>query len=188
MKKLLFPLMVVALTLALASPAQAGKMRSKEKERGGRVEKKIEMLKAMRLSEELGLSEEESLRFYAILREHHEQKKELREAIRGLIEKLEEELEKKNTKRMKALIEEIEAKSKEMCELRHTHHSKLKELLSLEQQAKLVILMPRIEHEIRATIRETIRERRGPKERMRPMGPPPGSPDPGLDEPPPEQR
>ncbi|UCD83964.1 MAG: periplasmic heavy metal sensor [Deltaproteobacteria bacterium] len=186
MKKLLFPLMVVALTLTLASPARAGKMRAEEKERGGRIEKRIEMLKAMRLSEELGLSEEESFKFYAILREHHEQKKELRHTIRELIEKLEEELERKNTKQMKALIEEIETKSKEMCELRHTHHSKLKELLSLEQQAKLAILMPRIEHEIRSTIRETIMERRGPKQRMRPMSPPPGSPTPGLDEPPPE--
>ncbi len=181
MKKLLCPLLAVALTLALSLPALGHGERKEGKEKRKRIEKKIEMLKAMRLSEELELSEEESIKFYSIMREHHKQRRDLREAIRELAEKLEGELKKKNTKKMKDLIEKIEAKSNEMCELKQTQHSRFKELLSIEQQAKLIMLMPRIGHEIRSTIREMKKERRGPK------GQPPGLPHRGFEKPPPEE-
>jgi Spy/CpxP family protein refolding chaperone len=182
MKKLLCPLLAVVLTLALSSPVLGYRENVGGKGKRGRIDKRIEMLKAIRLSEELGLSEEDSFKFYSIMKEHHQQRRDLEEAIRELIGKLEEELEKKNTEKMKALIEKIEAKAKEICEHRQTLHSRLKQLLSIEQQAKLTVLMPRIGREIRSTVRDMIRERRGEK------GYQPKFPGRGLEKPPPKEK
>ncbi len=186
MKKLLFPLLAVVLTLALSSPVLGYREQAGVKEKRGRIDKRIEMLKAIRLSEELGLSEEDSFKFYSIMRDHHQQRRDLEDAINELTGKLEEELKKKNTEKMKALIEKIETKANEMCEHRKTLQSRLKQLLSIEQQAKLTVLMPRIGHEIRLTIRDMIRERRG--ERV--WGGkeyPPNFPRPGGEKPPPKE-
>ncbi len=182
MKKLLCPLLAVVVTLALSSPALGYRERVGGKEKRGRIEKRIEMLKCMRLSEELELSDEDFFKFYSIMREHHKQRRDLEEAIRELTEKLEGELKKKNTEKMKALIEKIKAKANEMCGLRQTLHSRFKELLSIEQQAKLVMLMPRIGREIRSTVRDMIWERRGTKEYL------PKFPYRGFEEPPPEEK
>jgi hypothetical protein len=184
MKKLLCPLLAVVLTLALSSPVLGYREQAGGKEKRGRIDKRIEMLKAIRLSEELGLSEEDSFKFYSIMREHHQQRMDLEEAISELTGKLEEELEKKNTKKMKALIEEIEAKANEMCMHRQTLYSRLKQLLSIEQQAKLTVLMPRIGREIRSTVQDMIRERRGGRE-YQPEFPRPGAEKPSP--PPPEE-
>jgi len=171
MKKLLCPLLAVALTLALGSPALAQRMRAE------RTEKQ----QCIRMSEKMELSEEESLKFCLLMREHRKQRRELGEAFRELVEKLEGELKKKNTEKMKDLITEIEAKFDEMKGLEKTLHSKLKELLSIEQQAKFIVLMPRIGREIRSMIRENRGERRGPK------GRPSRPPHRGFEEPPPEE-
>ncbi len=169
MKKLLCPLLAVALTLALGSPALAQRMRAE------RTEKQ----QCIRMSEKMELSEEESLKFCLLMREHRKQRSELGEAFRELVEKLEEELKKKNTEKMKALITEIEAKFDERKGLEKTFHSKLKELLSIEQQAKFIVHSPKISHKVKSMMRGK-RGGKCPKEC-------PQCPFPGLEETPPEE-
>ncbi|UCD83966.1 MAG: hypothetical protein JSU92_11865 [Deltaproteobacteria bacterium] len=153
MKKLLFPILTVALTLALASPALAQREKAKRKEKMERMEK-IEKQKCSRMCEELKLSKEDSSKFCSLMREHRKQKKELGKAIVELVDKLEVELEKKNTEQMKALVEEIEAKFDERIKLDQTLKSDLKQMLSVEQQAIFIIHSPKIDRKVKSMMWE----------------------------------
>jgi len=163
---------------------------AKEKERGRAkmrdVKDRVEMLKTMRLSEELGLNEERTVKFYSIMKKHREDRRKIMDRMHELTQELEQMIErKKDEGKIKGILDKVEGVLGERCRAEEGFRKELKEFLSVEEQAKLVVAMPRIEHEIRemAIVHRGAQAGKPPHEfspegHRPPMPPPEGPPPP----------
>ena len=111
---------------------------------------RVELLRAMRLSEELGLNEERSVKFHSILKKHRESRRKIMKGMHELAREMEQTLEeKKDEGKIKDILDKVEKLLEERCRAEEGFRKELKGFLSLKEQARLVVAMPRIEHEIR---------------------------------------
>ena len=123
---------------------------------------RIRLVRMYAITEALDLDEATAAKLFPALREQddaikalHQSKQEHRKALRGMM--------KSETYDRKAVTGHIDALSKvdvQIAQARADQMTKLKRILSPEQQVKFVLVRERLENEIRRTIQEHRRERR----------------------------
>lgn len=126
---------------------------------------RIERLKKVRMVEMLNLNEEQSVRFFARLNEHENRRRELMKQKGEALDKIERLI------RNRADEKEIEAVFAEVADIDVNHGDEnrrfftgLKEILSTEQRAKLLLFERQFERELREALRDVRRRSRPPEE------------------------
>jgi Spy/CpxP family protein refolding chaperone len=128
-----------------------------------RMREKIETTRTWKLIDYLDLSEEQSEKFLPALKKLREKEKELFEKKRELFERLNFliEEEKSNPDKIKETLLRLEENRKKMQEERELFLLKAKDVLTLTQQAKLVLFEEKFEQRMKEIINEVKERRKG---------------------------
>ncbi len=134
----------------------------------GMHKKNLENLRMLKLLEVLKLSEEQNIEFLARFSSHRVEMQNINERTENEVEQLIEKLkaievgEDIKEKELKEHIEKIEKLKQERIEKRIDFYNKTAELLTTEQQAKLLVFEERFERELIESMRG-FHNRRAPR-------------------------
>jgi superfamily II RNA helicase len=153
-------LMMMVLVIILGTlPAISQQGRRHE----GKPMERVERLKKVRLIEFLGLQEEQSARFIARLNEHEKTRRDLLNEKSDALDQLDSLVEKNadapDVEKGIAVVQSINVK---ISDETRTFFSRLSDILSVEQRAKVLLFERRFEKELREAIRDVQRRRPGP--------------------------
>lgn len=128
----------------------------------GRGFERIERFKKLRMVETLNLAEDQSVRFFARHNEFENARRELEKQRNDILDRI-ERLVRNNAdpKEYQKPFAEFAAINRRLEEERQKFFDGLSDLLSVEQQAKLLLFERRFHLELREAIRETQQRRRG---------------------------
>lgn len=180
MKKYLLT-MLLSLSL-LFSMTDAGFCLSPENnEPGGRpptpeqreeLRKRIEMIKMWKLTQTLDLDDKTAAELFPLMNRYDREKAEVQHTIRKNMQELKENIESKNERRLSSIMKNLETYHGQLKEIEEREWSDMKNVLTIEQQAKLVLFRMNFRREIRDIIAKTqkrkagrysgVRERRSP--------------------------
>jgi len=165
LKRLTLILAVFLACIATSTAFAQGPPFGKEKmfEKGHEIRERIEMMRMWKLLEVLDLSDKQAEKFLPILNAFQKEQKELEKRKRETLKELEDELstEKLDLKKVQLYLDDLEENRIMFENNRVSFLSKTKEVLSLEQQAKLVLFEERFAERVKEMIRKVARERRG---------------------------
>ena len=127
-----------------------------------RLREEIETMKMWKMLEVLDLSQEQSDKFLPAWREMQKAQKIFRERKEDLLKSLEVVLgeEKPDEGRIKDVFKQLEKERLQLEEVQQRFRQKAQEVLTLEQQAKLLLFEDRFEKRMMEIIRQ-YREKRG---------------------------
>jgi hypothetical protein len=121
---------------------------------------RVEQLRKMRLIEYLEMKEEQSVRFMARMNEHEKQRKDLQRQKGESLDRLDQLLEKKaDPRELQKVFADIAGYTTRMSEEHQKFFNGLNDILSVEQQAKMLLFERKFERELRDAIREVQRRR-----------------------------
>jgi Spy/CpxP family protein refolding chaperone len=128
----------------------------------GRVRKKVEALRAWRLTEELDLDEETSARLFPAIREADEQRLALEKDNRKLVRALNQELQKEapDDGKVNSIIDKMVENRREQAKSEERHIRKVRQILSPEMTGKYLMFQFRFQKELRKMVSERARDRR----------------------------
>ncbi len=128
---------------------------------------RIERLRKVRLIEMLEMGEDQSVRFFARMNEHEKNKRDLHQERMAVLDRLERLVrnpsEEGEYDQLFAQIEDIDAR---IAAERKRFFEGLRDLLSNEQRAKLLLFDRRFDIELREAMREVQRRRHENMERQ----------------------
>uniref|UniRef100_A0A7C6EME5 Periplasmic heavy metal sensor n=1 Tax=candidate division WOR-3 bacterium TaxID=2052148 RepID=A0A7C6EME5_UNCW3 len=120
----------------------------------------IEKVRIYKLTEELDLSEEQTIKFFPKLKEMRRNEQEFHIQRIEMIKKLKELLEEKaNEQEIVKVLNKLQELQKKRFESQLKEIEEIKQILTPEQQARFIIFQEEFEREIRDLIRE-VRGRR----------------------------
>jgi hypothetical protein len=124
------------------------------------VRKRIDLIRMWRLTEELNLDEETGSKLFPILRQYEEKRRELARKREEFLFTLKAQFKtgKPSEDRIKGMLKEWEEIRAEEQDLNRREKDDLKEILSLEQQAKYIIFQQEFTKEMRRMIAD-VREK-----------------------------
>lgn len=183
------------------------------KRNANKFRERIETLTMWRMMEVLDLDQETSNKILVVHRKFETKRKELEKSLGEDVHKLralvKDSEERAGDKELASLIDNIRSKRKQLDDLRDARFTDVSKILSVRQQAKLILFLKDFRGEIRELIRSSMRHRphggefrgrrggfggpgnEGPRQpRGDRFGPPPGGPphgpegrwEPGSDE------
>ena len=130
---------------------------------GQSLDKERRMLEAVRISrmtEELGLSDEQISKFFPRLRKMEEAMRELEHQRHKLIKEMDRQLQASAKEaELRTLVEQIDKLDAQKFQRMESDHAELDKLLTVEQRARLRVFNHHFDDEIRAMVRG-IREKR----------------------------
>jgi Spy/CpxP family protein refolding chaperone len=132
------------------------------KEQREKVRKRIETMRMWKLTKALDLDEKTASRLFPMLNDYDKKRKEVEREIRKDIDFLKEALELKEESRIKDLLEVLEQKHNTLKRLGDEERNRLREVLTIEQQARYLIF----KMEFRREIRRMIAEAKGRRHKM----------------------
>lgn len=137
---------------------------------GMHMPERVEKYKKMRLIEELGLLEENAVRFNVKSNAHEENMRELMKMRRELEDKIANQLKfsddiQKDPKELTRILKDFEKNQIKIEEERLRYIQDLKKLLTTEQMAKFYIFQRKFEKELREAIKQLRKE--SPRGRMK---------------------
>lgn len=153
--KRLIPLIAVFLGLLAAPTALlAADHRWREppgEEDLANIRKKIETLRAWRISEELDLDEESSARLFAAMKEADEEGWRIEALNREIMRELKGELEERepDPRRIEALLDRLQENRMEKARVEGRHLGKVREILSPEDTARYLMFQVAFQRELR---------------------------------------
>ncbi len=126
--------------------------------------KMLEVIKILKIVEFLDLDEEQTIAFFPKLKKIEKHKRESFRERRKLLGKLHKQLEQeKSDKSIKQTIDKVLKFDKDAKEKEEQLQEEMLSVLTIKQQAKLLIFQERFEEEIRKIIKELRKEKeRGP--------------------------
>jgi Spy/CpxP family protein refolding chaperone len=143
----------------------------------------FEMLTMWRMMEALDLDKSTGEKVFEIRRKFTAEKKalmkELGQELETLRTRLQEETAKPDDKDLSGIIKSIRDKRRRLETLHDQQYDEISKVLTVVQQAQLLIFMKDFQDEIRAFIRRPLMPPPGPPPGGPPLGPPPGGPPPG---------
>lgn len=162
MARLLVSMILVALIVAvgcISSHAQS--------ERRQEMRKRIELLAMWQMMKELDLDEETAQKIFAIRKRFVDERKAiragLRESFRELRQIVDHPPDQASEERLRELLKNIRSKRKELMQLKEKQYEDVAGVLTLRQQAKLVIFLKDFRRRIRSLMRgDGDMEHRGP--------------------------
>ncbi len=154
------PLLIMFLAVGIIE-AQSGGFpphgaEGKGSERFEKIREKVEMIKMWRLTEELDLTEAQSTKLFAVMNESNDLRDSIHTQQRKLIDTIKELEETNSFDDEKELARMIEKHTELQTTILESHLKLIedvKDILSLEQQVKLILF----QHEFRDEIRDLIR-------------------------------
>jgi len=136
-------------------------------------EERMEILTMWRMMQELDLDKELADRIFSIRKEFLVKRKELRKELSRDFDKLRKSLEAgpgiADDKELKSLLDGIRQKRKKLQSLWEKQYEEVSKILSVRQQAKLMLFLKDFRRELRM-IRRTLRDRRSQRFRGRTRG------------------
>lgn len=121
---------------------------------------RLEQLRKVRMIDELGLKEEQSVRFFARLSEFDKKRRDLMHERHGMLDKLEQMLrENADDKELEKLFPALVSIDQRMGEEKAKFFASLSDVLSVQQRAKLLTFERAFEKELREAVRDTQRRR-----------------------------
>jgi len=151
MKKLfLFLLIVFAAGLITENNAQEGKHRNQGRGFGQGAREKIEALEKAKLIEELNMSEDLSIKFFARRKEHIDRVQKYDKELDAVEDNLEKALnEGKNDQALKKLLAEHHTVQNKIANERGQFINSLSGILSTKQLAKFIVFENKFKEEVR---------------------------------------
>jgi Spy/CpxP family protein refolding chaperone len=120
-----------------------------------KIRENIQTLRTWKLLEVLDLTSEQSTKFMPALKDFQDAKKRFEDTRRELLKELETSLEsKKDEKKLTETLSTLENNKKEYQMEQDKFLEKIKAILSLEQQAKLLLFEEKFEKRMRETIEQ----------------------------------
>lgn len=172
-----------SLTVAHAKMGEGGRSdRPHHKQDEARMRERIELIKMWKLTEVLDLDQETASKLFPLMHEFDVKQQELREKRGETFRQMREELEKDapDTSALRPLIDDFTKNERKMVELRIEQLDKLSKVLSDDQIAKMIVLIPKFERNVRELMGEARamrkehrrmmkqREHMSPEDRQRP--------------------
>lgn len=153
--------LLVLLMVAFAQ-AQPPPDRREDAENRERIRERIETLRMWKLLDALDLTSEQSTQFLPVLKEFQDAKRTFAEDKERLFGELETELnsEKPDQQKLEQAMAGLEGARDSFQQSMERFFDQSKEILSVEQQAKLYLFEERFERRLRESIQE-MRGRRG---------------------------
>jgi len=120
----------------------------------------LEAVRISRMTEELGLSDEQISKFFPRMHKMENEIRELDKQRRKLIAELDRQLQAKAKESdLRALVEQLDKLDAQKFQRMESEHAELDQLLTVEQRAKLRVFNHRFDDELRSMVRG-IREKR----------------------------
>jgi len=166
MRSIRYALIIVAaflVTVSFGQPPGSGPW-PENGPRREKMRKRIETVKIWQLTEAVGLTSEQSERFFPIYNEHQKEHEKLEEKRREIIGRLQELGEKENPSEseIRGAIDELTELDSRFASLRGEFIKDISGVLSIKQVAKLLVF----EHNFMQRLQENVRDiRRGMGER-----------------------
>ncbi len=128
-----------------------------------KIRERIEMLRMWKLLEVLDLSDEQAEKFLPIFNNFQKEQKELEKAKRESLKMLENEINKEEVehRKIEKILNDLEENRMLFEKKRENFLFAAKEVLSLEQQAKLVLFEEIFAEHIKDMIKRVVKRRRG---------------------------
>lgn len=194
-------LAAVLLVLGFILGGSGNSLQAEPKRDANKFRERIETLTMWKMMEALDLDKETSEKILSLRRKFETKRNELEASINGDLQKLRDlvkNAQESSDRDLAELINTIRAKRRQLDDLRDAHFTDMSKVLSVKQQAKLILFLKDFRREIRDMIRSSMRHRppggefKGPGEgfggpggdRLRHppegrLGPPPGAGPPG---------
>jgi Spy/CpxP family protein refolding chaperone len=148
MKKFLFIFFLIYLTIGfvdngLAQMEDIAELTGREK---------TEVLRIYELIKALDLDEKTAIRFFPILNKYDKKRAEINHKIREDIRELKEALKEKSEAQIKDILKRLQQNRKALQELNDEKNAELKNVLTVEQQAKYMLFQYKFPKELRKKI------------------------------------
>ena len=124
-----------------------------------RIRERIETLKMWKLTKALDLEEKTSARLFPVLGRYDKKKADIQYTLIQDVRDLKSSLQAKNEGRTKAVLDRLEARTRELQGVNEQERAELRRVLTVEQQAKYLLFQLEFAREMRRIISE-VRERR----------------------------
>jgi Spy/CpxP family protein refolding chaperone len=123
-------------------------------ERREEIRKKVEVVRMMRLTEELQLDSQTGMKLAALLGSLDKKRWDLMRESREFMMELQSALKagKPDERKLKAVLDKLERNHREMTELRERELRVVKEILSVEQQARYLVFQQNFLREMQGRI------------------------------------
>lgn len=161
---------VILLSLLFTTSGTGFCFSSENSERGVRpptpeqrekLRKRIETVKMWRLTQMLDLDEKTAAELFPLLHTYDKKRAELQHTIRGNVQKLEESIRNGNERSLVTIVKSLEAYHEKLREIEHQEWRDIKNILTVEQQAKLIIFRMHFKREIRDIIAQAKKRNAG---------------------------
>lgn len=119
-----------------------------------KIRERIETMKMWKLTKELNLDEKTASRLFPLLNEYDKRRSDIERNIRTDVASLRNSLHLQNGMRIQKLLNSLEKKHDMLMKLDHEERSRLKDILTLEQQARYLLFTMEFKKEIRKLITE----------------------------------
>jgi Spy/CpxP family protein refolding chaperone len=150
---LLFPVAVLMVTAAVC-PAQ-------ERPRFGMNPERMHLIKLWRLVDELEVDEEQAATFFPVWSKHERERKEILKRRKEATEELSELLDAESHKKIEAQLSVVREIDAELQDLDRQFKERLGDVLSVNQEAKLLLFEDRFRTDLRLLVRDFQGMRRG---------------------------
>jgi Spy/CpxP family protein refolding chaperone len=152
-----------ALFITLLSIAAFSQVKRKQEMKEEDPHKLIEAIKIWKISEFLDLDDEQMATFFPKLKKIEKHRRESFKERHDILEKLHKQLDKKESdETIRKTIDELLSFERQSREREEELREEVMSVLTVTQQAKLLIFEERFEREIRNIIKEMRKERMGP--------------------------
>jgi dGTP triphosphohydrolase len=127
---------------------------------------RLEQLRKVRLIEFLDLKEDQSVRFFARLNEHDQEKKALMDEKNETLDRIERLIRNRGKEEeFRKLFSDVGSVDQRISEMQRSFFDGLSDILTVEQQAKLLLFERHFTKELREAMMEIQRRRVGPMDR-----------------------
>jgi Spy/CpxP family protein refolding chaperone len=121
---------------------------------------RVEQLRKVRMIDELGLKEEQSVRFFARLSEFDKRRRDLMHERHEMLDKLEQMIkDNADEKELEKMFPALVGIDQRMGEEKAKFFTSLSDVLTTQQRAKLLAFERTFEKELREAVRDTQRRR-----------------------------
>ncbi len=143
-----------------------------QRERMEEVRGRIETLKMWKLTKALDLDEATSSRLFPALNKYDKKRHEIEQDLRDGMSKLREALRGRSEINLKDIIDKLDYNHKELQRINDKEWAEIKNILTLEQQAKFIIFRQEFDRDIKKIIAEAKERKFEKRGRNKPEMPP----------------
>ncbi len=157
MRKVLFVFFLLVLTAGIAGE---GLCQPPGELPGGKgIRRKVEVMRVWELTKALDLDKETASRLFPILHEYDRKRTGIHKDIREDRSKLEEALNDGSYDRMKRILNRLERHHEVMQEINQEERAELKNILTVQQEAKFVLFQQKFKHRTKRMLAEAMKHR-----------------------------